>query len=130
MREVLHMDENTNVSFIDRKQRQKNMDDILNSLTPEKTNFNTMILGFSDIMQSSFYNYMMSSCQTQRERDALNNRVNQCVNAVMDVLNEHSLSNPEDMIVLNTVMIEAINKALYRQKDGGELEVSHTIATR
>jgi DNA-binding protein YbaB len=124
------MDENSNVSFISRKQRQKNMDDILNSLHPEKTNFNTMILGFADIMQSSFYNYMMSLCQTQQERDALNNRVNKCVNAVMDVLNEHSLSNPEDMIVLNTVMIEAINKALYRQEGSGEVEVSQSISTR
>lgn len=112
---------------ISRKQRQANMDDILNSLNPDKHNFNTILLGFTDIMQSSFYNYLLSQCKSQKERNALNDRINATVNAVMEVLNEHSLSNPEDMVVLNTVMVEAINKALVRQAQGGQFEVNHTV---
>jgi hypothetical protein len=113
---------------ISRKQRQENMNDILETLNPDKHNFNTLILGFTDIMQGSFYNFLSSQCRSQTERKALNSRINECVNAVMEVLNEHSLSNPEDMVVLNTVMIEAINKALIRQGSSKEgPTVSHTI---
>lgn len=113
--------------LISRKQRQENMDDILNSLNPDKHNFNTILLGFTDITQSSFYNFLISQCRSQKERDALNNRINSCVNEVMDVLNQHSLSNPEDMVVLTTIMVEAINKALVRQATDGSYEVSHTV---
>lgn len=116
------MDEN--VSYISRKQRQKNIDEILNSLDPDKHNFNTMILGFTDIMQSTFYHSLVKLCKSQKERTALTDRINKCVNEVMEVLNEHSLSNPEDMVVLNTVMIEAINKALIRQDKDSESKVN------
>ena len=119
--------DNSPKTLISRKQRQANMDDIVNSLNPDKHNFNTMLLGFSDIMQSSFYNYLSSQCRNQTERKALHDRINGCVNAVIDVLNDHSLSNPEDMVVLNTVMIESINKALVRQANDSDIPVSHTV---
>lgn len=117
---------NTDVSFISRKQRQQNMDDILNSLNVDKHNFNTILLGFSDIIQSSFFTHMNSLCNSENERKELRNRINGTVNAVMETLNERSLTNPEDMIVLTTIMVECVNKALFRQKEEG-LPVNQTV---
>lgn len=115
------------VNVLNPKQRQENSTAILNSLNPDKTEFNTMILGFTDIIQSSFYNYMQAQCATDREQEEMNERINNNVNEVMDVLNKKSLSNPEDMVILTTVMIEAIAKALIRQSEGGEIRISQKL---
>lgn len=109
------------VSYIRRDQRQQNMDSILNALDADKLNFNTMILGFTDIMQTSFFNFLNSQARTETERKIMRDRMNKTVNKVMDVLNDNSLSNPEDIVVLTTVMIEAINKALIRQGNEGKV---------
>lgn len=113
-------------NLLSRKQRQQNMNDLIESLNPDKTEFNTMILGFNDIMQSSFYNLLTTQCKTEKERDEMDKRLNGAVSEVMHVLNQKSLSNPEDMVILTTVMIEAIAKALVRQEDNG-LRVSQQI---
>ncbi|ABS83633.1 hypothetical protein 0305phi8-36p073 [Bacillus phage 0305phi8-36] len=118
---------NTERSFISRKQRQQNMNDILNSINPDKHNFNTVLMGFTDIIQSTFFNHVDSMCRTEEEKITLRNRINGTVNAVMETLNECSLTNPEDMVVLSTIMVEAINKSLYRQQEEGELPVNHTV---
>lgn len=107
-------------TLIDRKQRQANMNDILNGLDPGETEFNTMLLGFTDIMQSTFYNYMVSQAKTEKERDEMDVRINKTITEVMQVLNLKSISNPEDMVILTTIMIESIVKALVRQDAGGQ----------
>lgn len=118
--------DNTELSFISRKQRQVNMKDIIDSLKPDEHNFNTMVLGFSDIIQSAFFDHLNALCKTEKEKEELRNRINGTVNAVMDTLNHRSLTNPEDMVVLSTIMIECVNKALYRAKEE-KLPVNHTI---
>lgn len=118
--------DNTELSFISRKQRQVNMTNILNSIKPDEHNFNTMILGFSDIIQSAFFDHLNALCKTEKEKEELRDRINGTVNAVMDILNHRSLTNPEDMVVMSTVMIECINKALFRAKEE-KLPINHTI---
>lgn len=113
-------------NLLDRKQRQENMNEILDSLNPDKTEFNTMILGFSDIIQSSFYNFLIKDAKTDKERQDLDDRLNSTISEVMNILNQKSLSNPEDMVVMTTVMIEAISKSLVRQEKGG-LRVSQKL---
>lgn len=113
-------------NLLSRKQRQQNMNDLIESLNPDKTEFNTMILGFTDIIQSSFYNFLTSQCKTEKEREDMDKRLNGAVSEVLHVLNQKSLSNPEDMVILSTVMIEAIAKALVRQEDNG-LRVSQQL---
>lgn len=105
--------------LLERKQRQTNMNEILDSLNPNQSEFNTMLLGFGDIIQSSFYNYLTSQCKTEKDRDDLDKRVNKTISEVMSVLNMKSLSNPEDMVVLSTIMIEAVAKSLVRQENNG-----------
>ena len=105
--------------LLERKQRQTNMNEILDSLSPNQSEFNTMLLGFGDIIQSSFYNYLTSQCKTEKDRDDLDKRINKTISEVMGVLNMKSLSNPEDMVVLSTIMIEAIAKSLVRQESNG-----------
>ena len=106
-------------NLLSRKQRQENMNAILDSLNPDQAEFNTMILGFTDIIQSSFYNYLTSQCRTEKERKDMDDRLNKAISEVMTVLNMKSLSNPEDMVIMTTVMIEAVSKALVRQESNG-----------
>lgn len=113
-------------TLISRKQRQTNMNDILNSLNPDTTEFNTMLLGFTDIIQSTFYNFLVSEAKTEKERDMVDERLNKTVSEVMGVLNMKSISNPEDMVILTTIMIESIVKALVRQ-DASGLRVSQQL---
>lgn len=121
------MTENEVIEFVsDRKKRQENMTELLNALNPDETEFNTMILGFADIIQSSFYPYLVSQCKNEKERDVMDERINDTVSSVMTTLNAKSLSNPEDMVILSTIMIEAITKALVRQNDSG-LRVSQKL---
>lgn len=114
--------------ILSRQQRQENMDAILNSLAPKQQDFNTMMIGFADIIQSSFFNFLSSNyIQDKKEHDDMENRINEAVNKVMVVLNESSRSNPEDMVVLSTVMIEAITKALQRQQNAGEVPINKNL---
>lgn len=114
--------------ILSRQERQQNMDAILNSLAPEQQDFNTMMIGFTDIIQSSFFNFLSSNyIQNKAEHDAMEARINDGVNRVMSVLNEHSRSNPEDMVILTTVMIEAITKALQRQQNAGEVPINKNL---
>lgn len=120
------MDETSLV--LSRKMRQENMDAILKSLEPKQQDFNTMLIGFADIIQSSFFNYLSSHyIQNEEEHSKMEQRINDGVNSVMAVLNEKSNSNPEDMVILTTVMIEAITKALQRQENAGEVPVGKTL---
>lgn len=114
--------------IISRKERQENMDAILKSLEPKQQDFNTMLIGFTDIIQSSFFNYLSSHyLQDPEAHETMEKRINDGVNAVMAVLNEKSQSNPEDMVILTTVMIEAITKALQRQSNTGEIPVNKNL---
>lgn len=120
------MDETSLV--LSRKMRQENMDAILKSLEPKQQDFNTMLIGFADIIQSSFFNYLSSHyINNEKEHNNMEQRINDGVNSVMAVLNEKSNSNPEDMVILTTVMIEAITKALQRQENAGEVPVGKTL---
>lgn len=111
--------------ILSRKKRQENMDAILQSLNPEQQDFNTMLIGFADIIQSSFFNYLSSTyIQNEEEHKKMEQRIHDGVNSVMSVLNEKSNSNPEDMVILTTVMIEAITKALQRQQNTGEVPIN------
>lgn len=114
--------------LLDRKQRQQNMNDILNALNPSQIEFNTMILGFTDIIQSVFYNYLSSQCKSNQDKNEMDKRINATVNEIMDVLNKRSLSNPEDMVILSTIMIEAIAKALVRQSQTGEMRIAKKLS--
>ncbi len=118
---VLHMSKNPQALQIieDRALRQQNMNDVINALNPDKTEFNTMILSFADIIQSSFYPFLVAQCKTSAERKEMDDRINQNISDFMEMLNQKSLSNPEDMVILSTIMIEAITKALIRQEDSG-----------
>lgn len=114
--------------ILSRKKRQENMDAILKSLAPEQQDFNTMLVGFMDIIQSSFYNYLSSHyIQKPEEHDKMEQRINDGVNAIMGVLNEKSNSNPEDMVILSTIMIEATTKALQRQQNAGEVPINKNL---
>lgn len=114
--------------ILSRKERQENMDAILSSLQPAQQDFNTMLIGFADIIQSSFYNYLSSvNIKDEKAHDAMEQRINDGVNQVMAVLNERSQSNPEDMVILTTVMIEAITKALQRQSNAGEVPINKNL---
>lgn len=110
--------------MLTRKEREANVNKILNSLDIEEHTFNTIILGFTDIIQSSFYNYLKSQCKSQNELKKMHDRINNEVNEVVEKLNDNSLSNPEDMVILTTVMIECINRALIRQKDNGTIKTT------
>jgi hypothetical protein len=105
--------------LLSRKQRQKNVNDILKRLDPNVHNYNTILLAFADIIQSSFYKYSEAQCKTEGQRRALHQRCNETINEIIQVLNKSGLSNAEDMIVLSTVMIEAINRAMIRGKESG-----------
>lgn len=114
--------------ILSRKERQENMDAILRSLEPKQQDFNTMLIGFADIIQSSFFNYLSSHyLQDEAAHNAMEQRINDGVNAVMATLNERSNSNPEDMVILTTVMIEAITKALQRQSNAGEVPINKNL---
>lgn len=104
---------------LNRKQRQKNANDILNRLDPDKHNFNVIILGFADIIQSSFYKFVESQCRSQSELRKKQDRMNKTISDVLTLLNESGLDNAEDMVVLSTCMVEAINRALVRQQENG-----------
>lgn len=111
------------VDFLDKKQRNQNVIKILDSLKPGEHSFNTMILGFCDIMQSTFYNHERSLCRNQAEVDQLNKRIEAGINDVSKVLNTNALSNSEDMIILTTIMLDAINQATLRLKElGGQVD--------
>lgn len=104
---------------LDPKQRQQNMTDILNALKPDETEFSTMLLGFNDIIQSTFYEYLMTQLANEPAREAAIERINKTVSEIMELLNRRSLSNPEDMVILSTIAIESISKAFVRQQDAG-----------
>ena len=105
--------------LLSREQRQKNADAILNTLQPEQQDFNVMLMGFVDIIQSTFYSYLHATYERDEEQfNAMEARINRSITEVMKVLNRESGSNPEDMVILSTVILEAISKALQRQSNG------------
>ena len=115
-------------TILTREQRARNVDEILASLAPDQQDFNVMLLGFVDIIQSSFYNYLSSGLHTKpEEHDAMLDRVNNTVSEVMILLNSRSKSNPEDMVILSTVMIECIAKALQRQENEGQVPINKNL---
>lgn len=98
-----------------RTNRKENMQYVLDALDPNQHNFNSLLLSFVDVIQSTFYEYIRTQCKNEHERRQMHDRINEEVNEVMEVLNANSLSNPEDMVVLATVMVECIYKALIHQ---------------
>lgn len=105
--------------LLNKKERNANTQRILNSLNPDQHNFNTMLLGFTDIIQSSFYNHARALCKNDREIDELNARIDKGVNDVLTQLNVNGATNSEDMIIMTTIMLEIINSAMLRQQEVG-----------
>ncbi len=108
--------------LLSRKQRNINSAAILDTLKPEQQDFNVMLIGFGDIIQSTFFTHLTNAYgHNTEQQEAMEDRINLAVNRVMGVLNETVTSTPEDMVVLSTVMLEAIALALQRQANAGEI---------
>lgn len=107
--------------ILSREQRRINADAILDTLQPAQQDFNVMLIGFADIIQSTFFNHISNTYIGHPEQQAaMEDRLNLAANRMMNVLNETLTSTPEDMVALSTVMLEAIAKALQRQANADQ----------
>ncbi|MNO93978.1 hypothetical protein D3C76_855870 [compost metagenome] len=104
---------------LNRKQRQQNADAVLNSIHPDQQDFNVMLLAFADIIQAKFYDFVRVQCESQAELRKREERMNEMIHQILEGFDKSTLDNAEDMIVLSTCMIEAINRALIRQQQNG-----------
>lgn len=117
------------VDKLTKKERNANAVAILNALDPDKHNFNTMMTGFVDIIQSNMYLHLRSKCKSPAEEEALNKKLTKGMYEVAKAIDQ-SVTNPaEDMVVLAGVMLDTINRAMLRQEELG-LSVSRSIVTK
>lgn len=108
-----------NIAFIDSAQRQKNADAILNSIQPDQQDFNVMLIAFSDIIQSKFYDFVRAQAASQAELRKSEQRMDAMIHQILEGFDKSTLNNAEDMVVLASCMIEAIGRAMDRQHDNG-----------
>lgn len=78
-----------------------------------------MLLAFADIIQSKFYDFVRAQSPSQADLRKREERMEEMITQILSGFDNSTLDNAEDMVVLSTCMIEAINRALIRQQQNG-----------
>lgn len=115
--------------IISRRQRDKNVREMLQHFSLDQHNFNTILLTMVDWIQLQFYSYLDTIIRDPSEKKAMQGRITQAINEIKQVCGATTHSNPEYMVALATVMQEAILHVMQTQMDNG-ISVSQTIAPK
>jgi uncharacterized Tic20 family protein len=124
---------NANNDVLNPRQRQINVDAILNSIHSDQQDFNVMLLAFTDIIQASFYSFMKGEAASEAVLRRKEEQVDAMITTFLESFNKSDLDNVQAILVLVTCMIESINRALDHQQQNGipiqpEIKVSAPLS--
>ncbi|WP_422661588.1 hypothetical protein ACK8P5_26055 (plasmid) [Paenibacillus sp. EC2-1] len=116
------------VEFLTKKERDANATAILDALSPDRFTFSTMLFGFADIIQSQMFNNVRAQCKTEAEYNEMIARMTKGMYETSKALDSVSQNDAEDLIILSSIMIDTINRALIREESRG-VAVSKSFKT-
>lgn len=97
-----------------KEERQTLFDSLSKALEASELSLNEFVFAASDLIKTTFW-ISLTANLSEEEVNQMRERLTNSVNETISVLENNTDNVAEDMIVLSTVMLEAVNHVLSQQ---------------
>lgn len=104
------------------EERKVLFDKLSEAIDSTGMNLNEYIFASSDLIKTTFW-LAQSSGRTEEEVEELRKRVTDSVNGIIELLTNSTENVGQDMVVLSTVMLEAVNHIIRTSQEEAQVSV-------